>query len=140
MLEPRQARIGRTYKYLRKHYLYRMQRDHDDAYSNDVCTKCMKCVHTIHEFSPNMPAEYRILKTLAQIIYLPIIARSITDLTIRIINQDSQLLDFRREKIIVRCCMYGNVSKMLVLNKQIKSAREFLTQTQQSKVSIKRII
>jgi len=36
-----------------------------------------------------------------QIIYLSIIIQSITDMTIRV-DQDNQLLDFRGEKITVR--------------------------------------
>ena len=62
------------------------------AYSNG------KSVHTIHKFSPNVP-RYKISKRPTQIIYLPITARSITNLTH---YRPKRLLDFRGKEIIVR--------------------------------------
>ena len=58
----------------------------------DVCTQIFA------ELSPG----YKISEKLTQIIYFPIVVRSITDLTIRVVYQDNRLLDFQKEKIIVR--------------------------------------
>jgi len=63
------------------------------AYSNDKCTLYM---------SFHVLPGYKISETPTQIIYFPIIAQSITNLTIHIVDQDDRLLDFREEKIIVK--------------------------------------
>lgn len=59
-------------------------------------------VHTIFEFDVDVEPGYRLTKEPKNIIYLPVIKNSIDNITLRILDQDNDLVDFANEKIVVR--------------------------------------
>lgn len=58
--------------------------------------------HTIYEFSPSVDPGYKINEQPKHLIYLPVIKRRINTLTISIVDQNGNLLDFRGEQITCR--------------------------------------
>lgn len=61
-----------------------------------------KSTHTIHEFYPEVPAGYKIVQVPKNLIYLPVIKRTIQTLTCDIVDQNGNLIDFRGETITCR--------------------------------------
>ena len=66
------------------------------AYNND------KPAHTIHEFAMNVPPGYKLSNTTTHVIYFPVVVRNVTDITIRIVDQNGQLINLRGEEILIR--------------------------------------
>lgn len=61
-----------------------------------------KPAHTIHEFSPKVPPGYKIIETPQNVIYFPVTVKSIHDISLSIVDQDSQIINFRGETLTVR--------------------------------------
>lgn len=58
--------------------------------------------HTIHEFIPNVPPGHRYIEVPSNIIYHPINRSNISSVTIKIVDNHGNLIDFRKEQIQLR--------------------------------------
>lgn len=67
------------------------------AYCNNQQT------HTIFEFDVNVEPGYRLTKEPSNVIYLPVLPKDrIENITLRIEDQDGELVDFQDEKVVIR--------------------------------------
>lgn len=64
-------------------------------FNNEPC-------HTLHEFYPAVASGYKIIEIPRALIYLPVVARSIHNLTVRVVDQNKNLMNFRGETISLR--------------------------------------
>lgn len=78
---------------------------------NAICVECNiitgsyinnKQVHTLHEFSPGVAPGYKIVEVPANVIYLPVNVKTLSSLTLKITDQDGNLVNFRGETITIR--------------------------------------
>jgi len=58
--------------------------------------------HTIHEFFPTVPSEFKIVEVPLTIIYLPITVEAISHLHLKVVDENGFLVDFRGEQITIR--------------------------------------
>lgn len=61
-----------------------------------------KLMHTIHLFFPTVPPGYKIVEVPSNVVYLPVNVRTISNITLKLVDQNDKLVNFRNEEIIVR--------------------------------------
>lgn len=61
-----------------------------------------KLHHIIYQFFPNVPPGYKIVEAPSNIVYLPINVKTISNVTVKIQDQDDKLLNFQGETITIR--------------------------------------
>lgn len=59
-------------------------------------------VHYIHQFFPEVPFGYKIVETPSNIIYFPINTKTINNISVRVLDQDGDLVSFPGETITIR--------------------------------------
>lgn len=55
--------------------------------------------HTLYQFFPTVEPGYKIVETPSNIVYLPINTQTINNITVRIVDQNQKLINFREELI-----------------------------------------
>lgn len=58
--------------------------------------------HTIHEFFPDSPPGFKIIERSQNAIYLPINTHVIDNITLKILDQDGDLINLREETVTIR--------------------------------------
>lgn len=58
--------------------------------------------HTLHEFFPNVPPGVKIIEVPSNVIYLPINKKTIDSISVRLLDQNGHLINFRNESVTLR--------------------------------------
>lgn len=69
-----------------------------------------KEIHTIHQFAPVTPPGYRIIEVPQTVIYLPVNTKLIDSVTVKLLDQDGNLLNLRGETVTVRLHLRHGIS------------------------------
>lgn len=65
-------------------------------------------VQILHETPITVASGYKISETPTQIIYLPVCVNEISQLILSVVDQDNNLIDFRKEQILIRIHLKKN--------------------------------
>lgn len=57
--------------------------------------------HILHQFFPNVPAGYKIIECPLHVTYLPINVKTISNITIKIVDQDGEIVSFGKEVVTI---------------------------------------
>lgn len=58
--------------------------------------------HTLHEFSPSVGPGYKIVEVPRNVIYLPVTVKRISSITLKLVDQNGDIINFRGETVTVR--------------------------------------
>lgn len=109
--------LGFSSRKLRPHDMHRLDMRVNINSVNTIRIECNlvsgsyvnnKAVHTIHEFAPTVPPGYKIIEVPRNVIYLPVNVKQITSIIVRLVDQDDNLINFRKELITVRLHLKPN--------------------------------
>jgi hypothetical protein len=102
----------------------------DDAYNETKFSTSYinnKQAYTVHEFSSIVASGYKIVEVPANIIYLPLNTRRISNLPVKLVDQDGNLINFKK---------HNNIN-MLIYNNNYKYFTKEVNTTNRSSSSVK---
>lgn len=59
-------------------------------------------VHVIHQFFPSVPPGFKIIETPQNVIYFPVIVNVVDKITVKLVDQEGDLINFREESVTLR--------------------------------------
>ena len=60
-----------------------------------------KPAHTLHTFYPNVPTGFKLIEEPKNMLFLPVIGQEISNITLRLADQNGELIDFNNEVITI---------------------------------------
>jgi hypothetical protein len=61
-----------------------------------------RAAHAIFQFFPSVAAGFKLVEEPSPVIYLPVTTHTITNITLRVVDQQGRLVNFRGERITIR--------------------------------------